>query len=334
MVSVCTNRFGSTPQIMSDADLSQNAETSATNLGVDEVRSESWFDEEDSDEEDVSFKEYDITASPNDFNIKTIVDFVTRGAFVIPGFQRNYVWDIQRASKLIESLLIGLPIPQIFLYEEKRNSFLVVDGQQRLMSVYYFIKGRFPRREKRGALRRMLDENPVLPASIMSDDAYFTKFNLSLKAKDGRKTSRFHGKNYDTLEDYQTSLDLRTIRNIVIKQNSPNEDNDTSVFEIFNRLNTGGVNLRPQEIRSSLYHSKFTEMLHRECGAWTGRRAVAGRVERLTSHRCSRVPACRSRPTPIAGTISRSRDTGPRTRPLTTRPCASAAARQPHGLVH
>ena len=243
----------------------ENAKASETAEAADaeEKKATSWFDGDGDEEPDVSFKEYDITASPNDFNTKTIVDFVNSGAVRIPGFQRNYVWDIKRASKLIESLLIGLPIPQIFLYEERRNSFLVVDGQQRLMSIYYFVKGRFPRREKRPVLRRILDEQTVLPASIMADDQYFEKFNLSLRTKDGRPASRFHGKNYQTLEDYQTSLDLRTIRNVVIKQTAPDEERDSSVFEIFNRLNTGGVNLRAQEIRSSFYHSDFIQMLHR-----------------------------------------------------------------------
>jgi hypothetical protein len=68
--------------------------------------------------------------------------------------------------------------------------------------------------------------------------------------------------NYDTLapED-QTTFNLRTIRNVIIKQNAPEEEGDTSVFEIFYRLNTGGVNLRPQEIRTSLYHSDFMDAL-------------------------------------------------------------------------
>lgn len=241
----------------------QAAAESATSESTEEYASTSWFESEDEEELEASLKEYDITASPNDFNLKTIVDFVSRGVIQIPGFQRNFVWDIKRASKLIESLLIGLPIPQIFLYEEKRNSLLVIDGQQRLMSMYYFIKGRFPRREKRAKIRRILDEKKVLPDAIMHDDDFFQNFHLALKTKDGRQSSRFQGKNYQTLEDFQTSLDLRTIRAVVIKQNAPEEERDSSVFEIFNRLNTGGVNLRPQEIRSSLYRSDFTAMLHR-----------------------------------------------------------------------
>jgi len=59
-----------------------------------------WIDEEDDlvdSSEDISFTEYDISASPNDFNIKTLFDFIKSGVVKIPGFQRNYVWDIKRA---------------------------------------------------------------------------------------------------------------------------------------------------------------------------------------------------------------------------------------------
>jgi hypothetical protein len=66
-----------------------------------------------------------------------------------------------------------LPIPQIFLYEEGRNSFLVIDGQQRLMSVYYFVKGRFPHRSQRPALRRIMAEKATLSRQILSDTGIF-----------------------------------------------------------------------------------------------------------------------------------------------------------------
>jgi uncharacterized protein with ParB-like and HNH nuclease domain len=71
------------------------------------------FDESD----EIQIDEYDITAAPNDFNVITIYNFLESGAVRIPGFQRNYVWDLGRASKLIESLILGLPVPQVFLYE-------------------------------------------------------------------------------------------------------------------------------------------------------------------------------------------------------------------------
>lgn len=224
-----------------------------------------WFEGDSDEADDLQVKEYDITASPNDFNMSTMYSFIGSGAVKIPGFQRNYVWDIKRASKLIESIIIGLPIPQIFLYEEAKNSFLVIDGQQRLMSIYYFIKQRFPRKEKRIELRRIFDENSGIPDKVLQDDSYFVKFNLQLSERLPDQPNRLNKLNYGTLGELKTTFDLRTVRNIIIKQNLPDEeeDNASSIYEIFNRLNTGGINLKPQEIRSSLYHSEFYNMLYR-----------------------------------------------------------------------
>lgn len=216
---------------------------------------------EDSDD-DFQVEEYELTSSPNDFNILTIFSFIESGAVKMPGFQRNYVWDIGRASKLIESVIIGLPVPQIFLYEEARNSFLVIDGQQRLMSLYYFMKQRFPRKEKRTELRRIFDEQGGIPDAILQDDGYFDKFNLRLQEVAAGKANKFADRNYSTLEDFKTQFELRTIRNVVVKQSVPKDD-DSSIYEMFNRLNTGGINLTPQEIRTSLYHSAFYSMLAR-----------------------------------------------------------------------
>ncbi|MBT1706328.1 GmrSD restriction endonuclease domain-containing protein [Chryseosolibacter indicus] len=215
------------------------------------------------DDTEISFTEYEISASPNDFNVKTLVDFIGSGIVKIPGFQRNYVWDIKRASKLIESILIGIPIPQIFLYEQGKNNFLVVDGQQRYFTIYFFSLKRFPKKEKRFELRKIFDESKGIPENILNDNAYFVDFNLSLPEHLPGRKNRFNRRNYATLsDDDRTAFNLRTIRNIIVKQNSP-DDGDSVVFEIFNRLNSGGVNLKPQEIRTSLYHSKFYDMLYR-----------------------------------------------------------------------
>ncbi|GIM59918.1 GmrSD restriction endonuclease domain-containing protein [Capnocytophaga canimorsus] len=220
------------------------------------------YEQEDQLDDVYPITEYNISVSPNDFNIKTIFDFIDSKIIKIPGFQRNYVWDIKRASKLIESLLIGIPIPQIFLYEEKKNSFLVIDGQQRLMTIYYFIKKRFPRNDKRVELRKIFDNEGTIPENILSDNSFFFDFNLNIPEQLPNNPNKFNKKNYSTLDECdKISFELKTIRNIIIKSNSLEKDDDV-VFEIFNRLNTGGVNLKPQEIRTSLYHSKFYEMLY------------------------------------------------------------------------
>jgi hypothetical protein len=243
----------------------EDAEPPATNgtaVMANADQGDSWYEDGSANGDQYEIKEYDITASPNDFNILTLHSFIESGAVKIPGFQRNFVWDLKRASKLIESVIIGLPVPQVFLYEEGRNKFLVIDGQQRLMSLYYFVKGRFPRKDKRVELREIFDEQSKIPDSILEDNTFFSKFKLQLPHQPPGQPNKLNGLTYETLEEYKTTFDLRTIRNVIIKQNRP-EGDDSSIFEIFNRLNSGGINLTSQEIRISLYHSDFYEMLQK-----------------------------------------------------------------------
>lgn len=230
-------------------------------LSVDQdiQKIDDYAEDEDSD---LQIDEYDITAAPNDFNVLTIFSFIESGAVKIPGFQRNYVWDIGRASKLIESLILGLPVPQVFLYEVDRNKFFVIDGQQRLMSIYYFIKQRFPRKDKRAELRGIFNEFGRIPENIVDNDEFFENFRLKLPENIPNHPNKFKGLGYNTLDRYKSQFELRTIRNVIIKQNSPQGD-DSSMYEVFNRLNTGGINLRPQEIRLSMYHSDFYEVLYK-----------------------------------------------------------------------
>jgi hypothetical protein len=225
---------------------------------------ENWVDSDEESMGDLEYPiEYDIASTPNDFNVNTIFDLIKAGIVKIPGFQRNYVWDIKKASRLIESLIMGLPVPQVFFYERSRNDFLVIDGQQRLMTLYYFLNKRFPKADKRVELRRIFGEEGIIPERILSDDNYFENFNLKLSERIVIRENRLEGLNYDTLSpNDQRSLGLRTIRCIVIKQYDPKgKDKDSSMYEIFYRLNTGGVNLTPQEIRASLYYSDFYKML-------------------------------------------------------------------------
>ena len=228
---------------------------------MDTDQGNDWFEDDEEDGGAIDIDQYDITSSPNDFNLVTLGSFIDRGAIRIPGFQRHFVWDIRRASRLIESLILGLPVPQLFLYEESRNRFLVIDGQQRLMSIYYFIKRRFPRREQHQHLRDIFDNAGHIPEEVLNDDSCFRPFRLRLSGPYSDRLSRFDGLDYDSLGEYQSQFDLRPLRNIVVKQGSPSDD-DSAIFEIFDRLNTGGMNLRPQEIRTSMYHSAFYKMLY------------------------------------------------------------------------
>lgn len=183
---------------------------------MSDTNNSSWFEDYAEEADDLQVEEYDITAAPNDFNVLTIHSFLESGAVRIPGFQRNYVWDIGRASKLIESLILGLPVPQVFLYEVERNKFLVIDGQQRLMSIYYFIKQRFPRKDRRSELRLIFDQHGKIPDGVIHDDDYFENFRLKLAESLPNHPNRFKGLAYQTLEGYKTQFELRTIRNVII----------------------------------------------------------------------------------------------------------------------
>ena len=220
-------------------------------------------DQNDDDSGDDSYpvQPFELVSIPNDFNTKTMVNFIESETFDIPGFQRNYVWDIKRASRLIESAIIGLPIPQIFLYERDRNKFLVIDGQQRLMSIYYFVKGRFPKRNRLDELRLLYDKQKGTHAMPLSDDEYFVDFHLNLPETTPGKPNQLHKQRYADLDvDLKAAFDMRTVRNVVVRQIQP--QGHDSVHEIFSRLNSGGINLTSQEIRRCMYHSEFYKMLY------------------------------------------------------------------------
>jgi hypothetical protein len=108
----------------------------------------------------------------------------------------------------------------------------------------------------------VFDEEGHIPKDLFDSDQYFVRFRLQLPENLPNHPNKLNRLTYDSLEDLQTTFNLRTIRNVIIKQTSP-EGDDSAMFEIFNRLNSGGVNLKPQEIRTSLYHSEFYKLIYR-----------------------------------------------------------------------
>ena len=220
-----------------------------------------FYEGRDNRNEDISVVSYDISVIPNDFNVLTIYNLLEKGVISMPNFQRNYVWDRKRASRFIESLMLGLPVPQIFLYQVERNKYSVIDGQQRLMSIYFFIKQRFPRAGKRVYIRRLFDENGGIPDENLNDDTVFQDFSLQFLKMENGDPHPLDGKKYLTLDpEKKDTFELMPIRCMSIRQNKP--DDDGSMYEIFNRLNTGGLNLSSQEIRGCLYDSSFYKAIY------------------------------------------------------------------------
>ena len=128
---------------------------------------------EEIDEELVNI-EYDITSYPSDYTLKGLYEMFCDGDIAIPDYQRGFVWSIKQSSLLIESFLIGLPVPPIFLYIDDENKNLVIDGQQRLMSIVYFIKGYFGEEDKMG-------KRQVFKLSgLKENNKYFLLFYISV----------------------------------------------------------------------------------------------------------------------------------------------------------
>jgi hypothetical protein len=171
--------------------------------------------------------EYEIMNYPADITLGGYVDYWDKSELIVPNFQRNYVWDRIRASKLVESFLIGLPVPGTFLYKQKsKPGFLIIDGQQRITSVVRYIKGVF-------------------------DESVFRLKNVHPK---------YEGKSFSDLgEDDQFKLRSSVLRSTIIQQINPLDD--TSIYQIFGRLNTGGVNLNPMEVRQCVSYGPFVDTL-------------------------------------------------------------------------
>jgi hypothetical protein len=191
---------------------------------------------------------YAITSYGADHPIDGLVKRLQNDTIFIPPFQRKFVWQLPQASRFVESLLLGLPVPGIFLAREaESNRSLVIDGQQRLKSLQFFYEGLFNKRA----------------------------FELT------GVTKRFKGLSYRTLPDEdRRRLDDSIIHATVVKQERPSQD-DSSIYLIFERLNSGATLLQPQEIRAAVYHGRLTETLEalNAIAAW--RKIVGPESDRL-----------------------------------------------------
>ena len=189
---------------------------SKTDLELEPITSE------DEDYENAP-SEYEISTYPADFTLEVLYQKWNANEFIIPEFQRSFVWKQVQASKLIESFLVGLPVPAVFLYTERKSQkYFVIDGQQRLKSIFYFFEGYYD--EETNNHRRVFHLKGLSPES------------------------KFHGKKFDDLRDEdKRKLNNSVLRSFVVQQLNP--DDDTSMYHIFERLNTGGTFLTNQEIR-------------------------------------------------------------------------------------
>jgi hypothetical protein len=174
---------------------------------------------------------FNISSWGADLSFRELVSMYEDDELVKPELQRKYVWDKVEASRFIESVLLGLPVPSIFLAQSGSQK-LIVDGYQRIMTVYDYIHGIFS------------TDNKV--------------FKL---ANSDKINARWRNKAFSELStDDQRKIRSTTIHAIIFEQKQP-ENDDTSLYQVFERINTSGRTLTPQEIRNCVYQGSFNTML-------------------------------------------------------------------------
>ncbi|MQW71573.1 DUF262 domain-containing protein [Sinorhizobium medicae] len=189
------------------------------------------FEEFESSEEEVlevGDAERKISTQPLDLAVDHLVSRIDRGALVLqPEFQRDYVWSSAKASQLIESILMAIPLPIVYLAETIDGDWEVVDGQQRLTSIYSFVRGHFP------------------------DGTAFRLGRLNV-------LNNLKGKTFQDLSraDQNTILNY-TLRAVVLR----NDSHPDIKFEVFERLNCGSVQLKDAELRNCMYRGPYNDML-------------------------------------------------------------------------
>jgi uncharacterized protein with ParB-like and HNH nuclease domain len=175
---------------------------------------------------------YKIKSWGADITFRELSTMYKENELVKPEIQRNYVWSKDEASRFIDSLLLGLPVPSIFLANDKNNNKIIVDGYQRIMTVYDYMEG------------------------IWAGDKLIFKLSKSEKIN-----KRWAGKAFKELEPKeQKKIKATTIHAIVFEQSHPADD-DTSLYQIFERINTSGRSLTPQEIRNCVYQGNLNKLL-------------------------------------------------------------------------
>lgn len=202
-------------------------------------------------------EETEIELSPNkdnfyqavvwgtDWTTETIARQLEKGNIDLnPSFQRRDAWTNKEKSKLIESLMLGLPVPPIILAEskEKKNSYIVIDGKQRLLSIRRFYS--------------KITEKEFKEKAIKEKDVF-----KQLKLSGLEILKELNGCSYEEIEkengEYINNLENQAIRTIVIK-NWPDE---SFLYTVFLRLNTGSKKLSPQELRQALKPGAFLDFL-------------------------------------------------------------------------
>lgn len=207
---------------------------------VDAIDAEELSESERNEAEEAVANAYQVVYAGQDFDVEGLVRRLERGDILIPqfghnyddidtaGFQRGFVWQKPQMDRFIESMLLGYPIPSILLVRQSDRRYLVLDGQQRLRTLQYFYSGVYR-------------------------DRIFALNNVS---------EPYRNLTYKTLLPAQKRTLDNTYIQATIVDTDGSEESQEAIYQIFERLNSGGTQLTPHEIRVALYAGPLIDFIH------------------------------------------------------------------------
>lgn len=245
----------------------------------DEIEEQNDIDSKITEQSDCSIMtNMNINQVRTEMGFKTLVEGFDSMMFVIPKYQRKFVWKKEQVQELAISLLRGLPIPPIYAYRNDYNQLEILDGQQRILSLFLYYKGKyFKNLEKSNVELSKIMTDPILgndeikfedllnDKKLIKDVTYeFEYIESEMDNETGKinNIKRVEPINYEIL-DIMTKRKLDFMPITLIEINVGREEHKNRVlYTIFKNLNNGGSKLKNQEIRNGAYQSKFYDMIH------------------------------------------------------------------------
>lgn len=231
------------------------------------------LDEEDdkiTNELDYSYiNNISITQNKVDLAFKTLIEGFDEALYVIPKYQRKYIWKKEQVENLAISLIRGLPIPPIYVYRNKNNQMEILDGQQRIMSLFLYYKGKYIKNitNTQIELQKLMSNEDLLNGKkkfgeILEEFYELKDVKYKLKYIEENKEKELDITYADLPAYIKKSVNFTNISVIEIKVNGNDSNKNRVLYKVFENLNSAGTPLKNQELRNGVYQSLFYDMLH------------------------------------------------------------------------
>lgn len=193
----------------------------------------------------------------------SLMEGVLDGIYVVPNFQRTYRWTTKQVEELATSLVRGMPIPPIYAYRNEKGQLEILDGQQRIISLLLYFKGKelIQKRNAHINFRNAESIKDIMNDKLVLRDYDYCMRYLEEDSENGTLIEKEVNISYDKLPEAvkrRVNYTNITVVEIVVDNKKYQLQN---LYKIFANLNSGGTLLSKQELRNGIYGSDFYDML-------------------------------------------------------------------------